>query len=598
MPIKLDTTIGQVGQSFAQGLRVGYTPQIDPGPFVRAYDSTIQAGQQLQNLGTQFAEFTSKQAAIENDNFVNNQLLDFEKEKTKALTYLTTNPKAKSMLPSKYSAYITDKLTTFRSNQLTKIPQTRLEAFKLKTEESLMGAQAFALKHMKKVNDDQYDVTTLKIREAIIEEASNPTVGVLFDKETAINNFTSRLNNGVTANVYLQADAQKKLDKFKEDLADTVWNRREQIALQDPQTTLDTIVKLGEEISVDPDLDLQAKFKRSESLLNRWNTQQTRKRQLLEDLADEQDFKQITKLMELVTTERQEKQNPNQPTITDEIIEQAIKDGLHTVTMIKFFKTIANRQEDLSHLGDEDNEPDKGYLDDIKKIELKAIEKEMTGQQLKIKLDEILKKATFEAQHKARTSEAPGTRLSEANLTSVELTRITGEITRVVKDFKDKGETNFKSQKTQAKQAIRRLYGGSDQFLQKYNLKRENLLADAYNTARLLIKGGERWDVAVEKVRPLVQEVTGVGINRFKGVSARDLVIKARKSQLSDDDRFVLQAMAARKREREAKEIKTIKQGLKDEGRLKTKGGQQELQKAKQRIIDPGLPQKKEKQSK
>ena len=56
--------------------------------------------------------------------------------------------------------------------------------------------------------------------------------------------------------------------------------------------------------------------------------------------------------------------------------------------------------------------------------------------------------------------------------------------------------------------------------------------------------------------------------------------------------------MAARKREREAKEIKTIKQGLKDEGRLKTKGGQQELQKAKQRIIDPGLPQKKEKQSK
>jgi hypothetical protein len=90
-----------------------------------------------------------------------------------------------------------------------------------------------------------------------------------------------------------------------------------------------------------------------------------------------------------------------------------------------------------------------------------------------------------------------------------------------------------------------------------------------------------------------VQEVTGVGINRFKGVSARDLVIKARKGQLSDDDRFVLQAMAARKREREAKEIKTIKQGLKDEGRLKTKGGRQEFQKAKQRIIDPGLPQKK-----
>ena len=70
MPIKLEPQIKQVGQTFAPGLRVGYTPQIDPSPFVRAYDSTIRAGQQVQNLGAQFAEFTSKQAAIENDKFV------------------------------------------------------------------------------------------------------------------------------------------------------------------------------------------------------------------------------------------------------------------------------------------------------------------------------------------------------------------------------------------------------------------------------------------------------------------------------------------------------------------------------------------------
>ena len=103
MPIKLQPQISSVGQTFAQGLRVGYTPTIDPGPFVRAYDSTIRAGQQAQNLGEQFAQFTSKQAAIENDNFVNNQLLDFEKKKTEVLTYLTTDPEAKKMSPSKYS---------------------------------------------------------------------------------------------------------------------------------------------------------------------------------------------------------------------------------------------------------------------------------------------------------------------------------------------------------------------------------------------------------------------------------------------------------------------------------------------------------------
>ena len=599
MPIKLQPEISSVGQTFAQGLRVGYTPTIDPGPFVRAYDSTIRAGQQAQNLGEQFAQFTSKQAAIENDNFVNNQLLDFEKKKTEVLTYLTTNPEAKKMSPSTYNNYVTGKLTDFRSKQLPKMPPTRLEAFKLKTEESLMGAQASALKYMKAVNDDNYDATTLRISENILLEASSGTDA--FDSQTAINTFESRLINGVTANVYTEADAAKRLDKFKEDLADTIYNRREQSVLQNPLSTLDDVVNLSKEITSDADLDQKDKFKRAESLLNRFNTLQNRRRTALEDLAKEKDFKQITKLMGLVTTERQEKQNPDNPTLTDEIIEQAIKDGLRTVTMIKFFKKIALRQEDYSHLGDEDNEPDKGYLDDIKKIEMKAITDGMTIPQLKNELNKISEKATFEAVHKSRASAAPGTRVSEANLTSVELTRIKTEITRVIKDFQDEGKQNFTSQKAQALKKIRQLYGGSDQFQSKFNMRRETLLADVYDTARILIKGGERWDVAVEKVRPLVQEVLAVGINRFRGVSARDLVIKARKGQLSDDDRFILQAMAARKREREVKDIKATKEGLQQDvkdQRMTSEQAKQAFKKEKQRIIDPGLPQEKEKKTK
>ena len=599
MPIKLQPEISSVGQTFAQGLRVGYTPTIDPGPFVRAYDSTIRAGQQAQNLGEQFAQFTSKQAAIENDNFVNNQLLDFEKKKTEVLTYLTTNPEAKKMSPSTYNNYVTGKLTDFRSKQLPKMPPTRLEAFKLKTEESLMGAQASALKYMKAVNDDNYDATTLRISENILLEASSGTDA--FDSQTAINTFESRLINGVTANVYTEADAAKRLDKFKEDLADTIYNRREQSVLQNPLSTLDDVVNLSKEITSDADLDQKDKFKRAESLLNRFNTLQNRRRTALEDLAKEKDFKQITKLMGLVTTERQEKQNPDNPTLTDEIIEQAIKDGLRTVTMIKFFKKIALRQEDYSHLGDEDNEPDKGYLDDIKKIEMKAITDGMTIPQLKNELNKISEKATFEAVHKSRASAAPGTRVSEANLTSVELTRIKTEITRVIKDFQDEGKQNFTSQKAQALKKIRQLYGGSDQFQSKFNMRRETLLADVYDTARILIKGGERWDVAVEKVRPLVQEVLAVGINRFRGVSARDLVIKARKGQLSDDDRFILEAMAARKREREVKDIKATKEGLQQDvkdQRMTSEQAKQAFKKEKQRIIDPGLPQEKEKKTK
>ena len=71
MPIKLQPEISSVGQTFAQGLRVGYTPTIDPGPFVRAYDSTIRAGQQLQNLGAQGVNVALKEQDVYNTTQIN-----------------------------------------------------------------------------------------------------------------------------------------------------------------------------------------------------------------------------------------------------------------------------------------------------------------------------------------------------------------------------------------------------------------------------------------------------------------------------------------------------------------------------------------------
>ena len=529
MAIKLDTRVSNVG------LREGYGDLINPAPFVNAYNSSIQAGQQLQNLGGQLAEFTSKQKAIENDNFVNNQLLDFEKEKVKQLNYLITDPKAREKLsPSEYGQYITEKLTTFRSKQLTKIPPRRLEGFKINTEQSLMVAQASALKQMKKVNDDDYDATTFGLGEAILESASNPNLA--FDKQTALNNFAGRVANGVLANVYDRAGAQKKLDKFKEDLADTIWNRRESEALNNPKTTLDSIMKLGEEMSKDADLDPKMKFKRSESLLIRFNTRQSRQRALLEDKADEKEAKIIAGLFQKMSTKRREKANPNDPTITPEIIAQAIRDGLRNKTVLRIMYDISNRQQDLQHLGDPDNEPDAGYLDDIKKIELNSVRDNLTD----VQLDQQLMAITTKSRN-------------DNSMTSVELTKIDGAIATVIKNFKEEGKSNLARAKTQARQTIRRLYGGSDQFMKKFNMERENLVNDAYNTARLLIEGGERWDVAVEKTRPLAKIKEGVGIERFRGVTAKDLVIKARKGQINDSDRFVLEAMAARRREREAK---------------------------------------------
>ena len=56
----------------------GFLSTINPNTFSSVWQGTIQTGQQLQRLGEKAGEFFAKQKAIENDNYVNNQLLDFE----------------------------------------------------------------------------------------------------------------------------------------------------------------------------------------------------------------------------------------------------------------------------------------------------------------------------------------------------------------------------------------------------------------------------------------------------------------------------------------------------------------------------------------
>ena len=61
MAIKLET--GSPGV----GLREGYSQTIDPSSFVRSYDSSIRAGQQLQNFGGQLGDLAIKQKRLADD---------------------------------------------------------------------------------------------------------------------------------------------------------------------------------------------------------------------------------------------------------------------------------------------------------------------------------------------------------------------------------------------------------------------------------------------------------------------------------------------------------------------------------------------------
>jgi hypothetical protein len=192
---------------------------------VNAYNSSIRAGQQLQDFGGQFAEFTSKQAAIENDNYVNDQLLKFEKEKIKQITFLTTNPEARKIPPSKYSQWIGDKLTEFRNKQTTTLPPVRLKSFQFSTDKSIMDAQAAAVGQMKKVNDDNFKTGTLRLRKHILEQAANSRHGGAFDIQTAVNTYSSKINTGVTGNVYDLAEGEKLIQSFEDELALTKLSR-------------------------------------------------------------------------------------------------------------------------------------------------------------------------------------------------------------------------------------------------------------------------------------------------------------------------------------------------------------------------------------
>ena len=526
MAIKLDTRVSNVG------LREGYADQINPAPFVNSYNSSIQAGQQLQNLGGQLAEFTSKQKAIENDNYVNNQLLDFEKEKVKQLNYLTTDPKAREKLsPSDYGQYITEKLTTFRSKQLTKMPPARLERFKINTEQSLMAAQASALKQMKKVNDDGFKATTLGIYDSLLARVG--TEG--FDRQTVLNMFKSRVANGLVAGTYEPPEAYKMTDKFKEDLANHIANTAESRLLQNPNTTLADIKTLGKEMTEDPDLDPLDKYKRQAALLTRWNTQATAQRKLLDDVAEEADFQSWNRLNSALLGEDSEKKTPGVPTITDELIDAEIEFyGYRNKTDIAKFREAANRQRILMTDGEEDNRPELNVIDDIVKTEMRFVNGDITEEQLSGELTSVLKKVR-----------------KDPSLSFKEYIAITRETVRATKEAKNAEKTEEIRQVNNARRDIRKKYGGTDQAFDKYNSVREELLLDAVTTARLFIEGGDRFDVAVRKAEAFIVAKKDEGIQRFRGISAADMIKKSRKGTLDDNDRFVMNAMRESRKTRD-----------------------------------------------
>ena len=525
----------------------GFLSTINPNTFGSVYAGTIKAGQQLQNLGAELGDFYAKQTAIENDNYANNAFIAFEKKKAEHLNFLKNDPKAKKISPIEYNSYVTDKLNTFRSGQLSNMPATQLEKFKQRTEVSLMSAQASALAHTKKVNDDGFEASTLGLSDSLL--ASVGTEG--FDRQTVLNQFTSRVANGLLAGTYEPPQAYKMADKFREKLANHIVNTAESRLLQDPNTTLAEIKALGKKMTEDPDLDPLDKYKRQTALLTRWNTQANAQRKLLEDAQEEEDFTSWNILNSALLGEDTEKKTPGVPTITNEIIDAEIKKGYRDETQIAKFREAANRQRILMTDGEEDNSPELNLIDDVIKTEMRFVNGDITEEELSGELTSVLKKAR-----------------KDPSLSFKEYIAITRETVRATKAAKNEEKTEQIRQVKNARRDIRRKYGGGDQAFDKYNSVREELLLDAVTTARLFIEGGDRFDVAVRKAEAFIVTKKDEGIQRFRGVSAADMIEKSRKGTLNADDRFVMNAM---RESRKARDDRRHSQKGEDGKLIKTK---------------------------
>jgi hypothetical protein len=237
----------------------------------------------------------------------------------------------------------------------------------------------------------------------------------------------------------------------------------------------------------------------------------------------------------LLLGEDSEKKTPGVPTITDELIDAEIEFyGYRNKTDIAKFREAANRQRILMTDGEEDNRPELNVIDDIVKTEMRFVNGDITEEELSGELTSVLKKAK-----------------DDPSLSFKEYIAITRETVRATKAAKNEEKTEQIRQVKNARRDIRRKYGGGDQAFDKYNSVREELLLDAVTTARLFIEGGDRWDVAVRKAEAFIVTKKDEGIQRFRGVSAADMIKKSRKGTLDDNDRFVMNAMRESRKTRD-----------------------------------------------
>ena len=522
---------------FRQTQKSGLRPT-DPRAFTASASGLYQLGQSIQDVGQMGVQYASAQQALHNDNlkvqgeqkftkFMQKGLLDAEFGELQA-DGTRKLPDVVQMGPQAIK-----RMTAEQKKLLKGIPALRKAGFLKTTNAQILAANGklagLANGRVKKASQG----LDIDFKNDYLSYAGqlNPE-----ELERGTQNYERRLARGALSGVYDPADVAKLRDVFREDVADTVENHKTAVMFSGKFTTAD-VEQRAQEIAANLDLNPKEKDARQTAL---WENSMriTRQRQTaLEAVAKAKSEEQRINLFSMYVSDRLNPDGTKGPQQND--LDTAIKNGLRHAPTIKTVQKDINDNKAKAELGLEDNSPAQGYLNDLEKLKFKALSNNWTAPQL---LDHInvLKKKVNEEYVNDKTRK----------LTKRELGEINKESNDILEGFRSEGRRNLDASKVEAEKMLKRLFGGSDQFADKYNSKRNELLADTILSANILIERGVDATIAVEKVRVLATTVEAEGITEFKADKFDLILDKARRGKLSPDDRFILEAMTTRQTKR------------------------------------------------
>jgi hypothetical protein len=547
----MDIDLRVIQQNQKSGLR-----QTDPRAFTAGAQGLIQLGQGLQDVGDAGAKYASAQQALYNDNIVGLGERQFTQDVNETMNVIEfgevdANGNRTLLDPNDLAPTAVKLLREKQKKVLKNIPAIRRSKFLMKTTAQMQAAQvkAFGLGHTRVLA--QARKLDIEFKNDTLALIGNMTPAQRAEVEKT---YGQKLARGVITGAYEADEAEKLLRTFQEDAADTVENHKTNVMFAGDYTVED-LDKRSEEIGANLYLNPKEKDARQVALWERAERIQRKRQSALERRARENNDEQMAILSEKMVTDRSDptksgsggslKLDPSTGRvrvigagITQEDLDYAKAHGLNDDKDILQIQKIVNNNEDLQHMGEEDNDIGVGYLKDLEGLEFKALTKNWTDATLSAEIEKLQKKAMTETVG----SNDPFT------LTSVEMEKINAKATTIIKAFKDEGKRNLKAAKESARQRLRTLFGGSDQFADKYNSKRNELVTDTVIAAHLLIDSGDRWDVAVDKVRKFTTTLEAEGIQEFKAGQFESLLKKAKRGNLTKDDVVILQEMVRRRK--------------------------------------------------